>query len=248
MRSLNVRMFLVVVHSAIGLMVPAPSKYLPTPPPLELPVEFDDFVCPDEGCAVFDEAEEMEYERFGELVKDIFDPPIPEDDEQEAPEDMAFDIESVLQTKDEAKEWHELAKIGTMESHLLVELDYDRPKYIAPNDFVFVDEPNCHGCGMCSQIAAATFFPEPDKGKGRVYFQGGDAQVAIDEAIHACPRGAIHRVSFDQLRDLETHRSLNPVFPPPPENKDEYRSFDNRLRQERQKFFRPTTAYVDLDF
>ena len=73
------------------------------------------------------------------------------------------------------------------------------PRRLGGDDFVFVNEEACNGCGMCSKIAPATFFEEATDGKGRAFEQGGDARVAIDEAIYACPRQAIHRVSFEEL-------------------------------------------------
>ena len=40
------------------------------------------------------------------------------------------------------------------------------PVRLGGDDFVFVNEDACNGCGMCSKIAPATFFSEAVDGKG----------------------------------------------------------------------------------
>ncbi|KAJ8598412.1 hypothetical protein CTAYLR_007643 [Chrysophaeum taylorii] len=94
-------------------------------------------------------------------------------------------------------------------SNELVTLDDGDPVDIGADDFVFVDEVRCNGCRLCSAIAPSTFLAELEHGKGRAFQQGGDARGTIDEALGACPTGAISRLSFEELVAAETARANN---------------------------------------
>lgn len=97
-------------------------------------------------------------------------------------------------------------EIGASPSADLVEVDaFGEPVELGGDDFVFVDEDRCNGCARCSGIAPATFFAEPNGGKGRAYRQG-EPRITVDEALSACPTQAISRVSFAELKAREQAR------------------------------------------
>ena len=74
-----------------------------------------------------------------------------------------MDLESFLSTLGADSVMAEDAKLGTVDSHELVELDEDGEPYF--ERFVFVDEASCIGCTNCACVAPATFFMEDDYGR-----------------------------------------------------------------------------------
>ena len=115
-----------------------------------------------------------------------------------------MDLESFLSTLGADSVMAEDAKLGTVDSHELVELDEDGEPYF--ERFVFVDEASCIGCTNCACVAPATFFMEDDYGRARVFQQQGDATGIIKEAIETCPVDCIHYVPWEELRSLEGQR------------------------------------------
>lgn len=251
-----------VLVSAAWALAPAtvPPRYLPTPAPYELPEGYLDFDCPESGCAVGDDDDEDDA-RMEAFVRGVYFDDKAVDDVEGVGEDFVFDVARVLESEEEEKERLLLAKIGSLPSHELVETD-EQQRPLFARDFAFVDEAKCNGCGLCSQIAAATFMAEPQRGRGRAYHQNGDAASAIDEAIHACPRQAIHRVSFDQLKRLEQRQGQlhNPALRTKEDfsallssdgredhsSPDDDAAFLARLRLEQARFYKPREAFVDL--
>ena len=55
---------------------------------------------------------------------------------------------------------------------------------------VKVDKGKCIGCGLCTSIAEKTFKLD-DEGKAKILSQIGDEEEKVQEAIDACPVGAI---------------------------------------------------------
>jgi len=90
-------------------------------------------------------------------------------------------------------------------SHELVEMANDgkTPLYIFDGDFVFIDEDSCVGCRKCETICPSSFLMLDD-GRARTFQQqnGND----VKSAIESCPVNCMHRVSFDELKQLETVR------------------------------------------
>ena len=80
-----------------------------------------------------------------------------------------MDLESFLATLGADSVMAQDAKLGTVDSHELVELDDDDEPFF--QRFVFVDESSCIGCTMCAGTAPATFFMEDDYGRARVFQQ-----------------------------------------------------------------------------
>eukprot|EP00751_Fragilariopsis_kerguelensis_P016143 CAMPEP_0170837918 /NCGR_PEP_ID=MMETSP0734-20130129/3059_1 /TAXON_ID=186038 /ORGANISM="Fragilariopsis kerguelensis, Strain L26-C5" /LENGTH=640 /DNA_ID=CAMNT_0011205209 /DNA_START=120 /DNA_END=2042 /DNA_ORIENTATION=+ len=91
-------------------------------------------------------------------------------------------------------------------SHMSVEMANDdkTPLRIRDGDFVFIDEESCIGCTVCSTMATSSFQMVEDSGRARAYFQRTGKDV--DQAVDACPVNCMHRVSYDELRQLETVR------------------------------------------
>ncbi|KAL7538128.1 hypothetical protein ACHAXR_008311 [Thalassiosira sp. AJA248-18] len=90
-------------------------------------------------------------------------------------------------------------------SHKLVEMAFDgkTPKRIRDGEFVFIDEESCIGCSQCAQIAPSTFKMLED-GRARTYSQSNSQDV--EGAVMACPVSCMHKVSFDELEEMEVSR------------------------------------------
>ena len=194
----------------------APAVEAPPAAPSLLPATWDDAACLDE-CAVED-AVSTEYSPVDRLT-DMWAAELNWEHEDADDDEAAFLDEEAASAEDDASALDALWLDPAVElyesldaaaraagsaderpSWELVETFEDGvPVRLGGDDFVFVNEDACNGCGMCSKIAPATFFSEAVDGKGRAFEQGGDARVAVDEAIFACPRQAIHRVSFEEL-------------------------------------------------
>ena len=259
MRRKKVLLF-VVAGEVLGMGVipprPKSDRFAPIALPMDVPEGWDDFVCPgdvcavdDDGCAV-DEVAESAFDDFGSVVKGIFPEQVVDDRGPPEPSSADLRLNALLRSPVEAEFWRKKELFGIAPSSELLDLDSKgRPKYV--EDFVFVDEAKCLGCGTCARLAAATFFNEPNRGKGRAFLQGGDAAETLDEAIQACPRSAIQRVDFHQLREVEQKRAkLNGepinIATAHSEKTTDDDDFQQRLSKERHKFFHPKTSSVDL--
>jgi ferredoxin len=93
-----------------------------------------------------------------------------------------------------------------LSSHELVEIASDgkTPLYLRDGDFIFIDEESCVGCLNCINASPASFLML-DNGRARTYLQRNNA-ADVDVAVETCPVNCMHRVSFDELKELETAR------------------------------------------
>ena len=119
-------------------------------------------------------------------------------------ESSDLDLESFLATVGADSVLAQDSKLGTVDSHELVEVDDEGEPFF--ERFVFVDEAACIGCTNCACIAASTFFMEDDYGRARVFQQQGDASAVVREAIETCPVDCIHYVPYSELKSLELQR------------------------------------------
>ena len=90
-------------------------------------------------------------------------------------------------------------------SHELLEMapDGKTPLYLRDGDFIFIDEESCIGCTQCAAAAPSSFLML-DHGRARTFEQRNDPDVAA--AVAVCPVTCMHRVSFDELKELEIAR------------------------------------------
>jgi len=90
-------------------------------------------------------------------------------------------------------------------SHELVEMSMDgkTPLHLSGGDFIFIDEESCVGCRQCVNVCPSSFLML-DNNRART-FQQGDT-VDVEAALESCPVNCMHRVSFDELKELETVR------------------------------------------
>jgi ferredoxin len=90
-------------------------------------------------------------------------------------------------------------------SHKLVQLasDGETPGRLRDGDFVFIDEESCIGCKQCVKVAPASF-QMLENGRARTFEQSNMSEV--DTAVSICPVGCMHKVSFDELKEMETAR------------------------------------------
>lgn len=90
-------------------------------------------------------------------------------------------------------------------SHELLEMAADgkTPLHLRDGDFIFIDEESCIGCMQCATTAPSSFLML-DHGRARTFEQRNDPDVAA--AVTTCPVSCMHRVSFDELKELEIAR------------------------------------------
>ncbi|KAI2511819.1 hypothetical protein MHU86_2551 [Fragilaria crotonensis] len=90
-------------------------------------------------------------------------------------------------------------------SHELLEMAADgkTPLHLRDGDFIFIDEESCIGCMQCATTAPSSFLML-DHGRARTFEQRNDPDV--DAAVTTCPVTCMHRVSFDELKELEIAR------------------------------------------
>ena len=97
--------------------------------------------------------------------------------------------------------------LGNKASHTFVEKDCNDGLPVRIDEqFIFVDEANCIGCGLCAAIAPDSFLMEKERGRGRAFQQGVAPREVMDEVRSACPTRCIHPVSWTELVDFETAR------------------------------------------
>ena len=68
---------------------------------------------------------------------------------------------------------------------------------------VFIDEESCIGCMQCANVAPSSFLIM-DSGRARTFKQR--VGVDVEQAVDVCPVSCMHRVSFQELKILETAR------------------------------------------
>ena len=90
-------------------------------------------------------------------------------------------------------------------SHELLEMAADgkTPLFLRDGDFIFIDEESCIGCTQCVTTAPSSFLML-DHGRARTFEQRNDPDVTA--AVTTCPVSCMHRVSFDELKQLEIAR------------------------------------------
>ena len=96
-------------------------------------------------------------------------------------------------------------KAKEFSSHELLDMAADgkTPLYLRDGDFIFIDEESCIGCMQCATTAPSSFLML-DHGRARTFVQRNDPDVAA--AVETCPVSCMHRVSFDELREMEIAR------------------------------------------
>ena len=90
-------------------------------------------------------------------------------------------------------------------SYEMVELASDEktPLRMKDGDFVFIDEESCIGCTMCATTSPSSFLML-ESGRARTFAQRRTSDVST--AISVCPVNCMHKVSFDELKEMETAR------------------------------------------
>lgn len=96
-------------------------------------------------------------------------------------------------------------KAKEFSSHELLDMAADgkTPLYLRDGDFIFIDEESCIGCMQCATTAPSSFLML-DHGRARTFAQRNDPDVAA--AVATCPVSCMHRVSFDELKEMEIAR------------------------------------------
>lgn len=96
-------------------------------------------------------------------------------------------------------------KAKEFSSHELLDMAADgkTPLYLRDGDFIFIDEESCIGCMQCATTAPSSFLML-DHGRARTFIQRNDPDVAA--AVSTCPVSCMHRVSFDELKEMEIAR------------------------------------------
>ncbi|KAL7549034.1 hypothetical protein ACHAWF_012296 [Thalassiosira exigua] len=91
-------------------------------------------------------------------------------------------------------------------SHASVEMASDgtTPLRVRDGEFVFVDEETCIGCAQCAQIAPSSFKMLEESGRARTYEQR--SSIDVENTVMACPVNCMHRVSYDELKEMEASR------------------------------------------
>lgn len=203
-----------VTSAAVAALLPQFDPGVAQPSAIKLPKGWDDFSCGAEACISDEEAAEEEARMEG-IVHRIYDMKEASLESEDSDDEMMI-LDQVLVSPEERAMELEVTLAGLagtdkeVSSSTLVKLDeFGVPLDLDGDDFVFVDEVRCGGCAMCSAIASATFFSEAAHGKGRAFQQGGDHRQIIDEAILACPKGAIKRLGFEELLSAEALRDSN---------------------------------------
>jgi ferredoxin len=120
-------------------------------------------------------------------------------DECEILEDGQSYATSTFQTS-----WSDVKK-KELSSHELVEkaADGKTPLYLRDGEFIFIDEESCIGCIQCATVAPSSFLML-DHGRARTYQQRNDPDVKA--AVATCPVSCMHKVSFDELTEMENAR------------------------------------------
>ncbi len=126
----------------------------------------------------------------------------------------------MLMDECEIVEWMEGSKVssfvsdpeGTNEagtksksSFEMVELATDEktPLRMKDGEFVFIDEESCIGCAMCATASPSSFLML-ESGRARTFKQRREKDVAT--AIDVCPVNCMHKVGFEELKEMETAR------------------------------------------
>lgn len=209
-------LYLVGTTATVAGLQPQFDLHLAQPAVIKPPKGWDDFSCGPEACISDDEAaaEDARMEGVVNRIYDLKEAAL--ETEDAATDDDMMILDQVLISPEEHAMELEVKLAGfagtdnEVSSSTLVKLDENGvPLDLDGDDFVFVDEVRCGGCAMCSAIASATFFSEEAHGKGRAFQQGGDDRRIIDEAILACPKGAIKRLEFEELLSAEALRDSN---------------------------------------
>ena len=92
-------------------------------------------------------------------------------------------------------------------SHEFVMLASDNktPSRLRDGEFVFIDEESCIGCKQCASVAPSAAFML-DSGRARMFTQSNIPEVST--AVTVCPVQCMHKVSFDELTEMETARDV----------------------------------------
>ncbi len=92
-------------------------------------------------------------------------------------------------------------------SHELVALASDNktPSRLRDGDFIFIDEESCIGCKQCTTVAPSSF-QMLENGRARTFMQSNMPEV--DTAVKICPVGCMHKMSFHELKEMETCRDV----------------------------------------
>jgi ferredoxin len=87
----------------------------------------------------------------------------------------------------------------------MVELATDEktPLRMKDGEFVFIDEESCIGCAMCATASPSSFLML-ESGRARTFKQRREKDVAT--AIDVCPVNCMHKVGFEELKEMETAR------------------------------------------
>lgn len=90
-------------------------------------------------------------------------------------------------------------------SYEMVELasDGETPLRMKDGEFVFIDEESCIGCAMCATTCPSSFLML-ESGRARTFNQRRTSDVST--AISVCPVNVMHKVGFDELKEMETAR------------------------------------------
>mmetsp|Transcript_21065 Transcript_21065/g.31966 ORF Transcript_21065/g.31966 Transcript_21065/m.31966 type:complete len:527 (-) Transcript_21065:111-1691(-) len=96
-------------------------------------------------------------------------------------------------------------KVKEETSHELVKMAADgkTPLYLRDGQFIFIDEESCIGCRQCTNVSPTSFLMLDDN-RARCYEQRN--AVDVGAAVESCPVNCMYRISFDELKELETAR------------------------------------------
>ena len=81
--------------------------------------------------------------------------------------------------------------------------DNKTPLRMKDGEFVFIDEESCIGCAMCTTACPSSFLML-ESGRARTFKQRREKDVAT--AIDVCPVNCMHKVGFEELKEMETAR------------------------------------------
>lgn len=90
-------------------------------------------------------------------------------------------------------------------SYEMVELASDgkTPLRMKDGEFIFIDEESCIGCAMCATTCPSSFLML-ESGRARTFSQRRTSDVST--AISVCPVSCMHKVGFEELKEMETAR------------------------------------------
>lgn len=97
------------------------------------------------------------------------------------------------------------SKRRSKSSYETVELASDEktPLRMKDGEFVFIDEESCIGCTACASACPSSFLML-ESGRARTFKQRRASDVST--AISVCPVNCMHKVGFEELKEMETAR------------------------------------------